>query len=216
MGHVIDRGISQSGARLNITNYAQISDQKVNILLVDDQPNNSLKLEAVLACPGYNLVRAASVRQALKYLLRQEFAVILLDVKIPNLGKLRPTGLIKIVEKSRNIPIVLMTTTYNAINVFESVIRRHSLGAVYYIFKPFDPEVLKQKIADFVSMYRYKRLLETLTRELVQARARLEQEIKEREKLTEVLHKIIQAVPCPMSIRSLRNGRWFAVNQSWL
>jgi signal transduction histidine kinase len=123
--------------------------QKASILLVDDRPENLLTLEAVLADLGQHLVRASSGREALKHLLEQEFAVILLDVQMPEMDGFQTAALIRSRPRSRHTPIIFLT----AINKSEShVFQGYSLGAVDYVFKPFVPEVLRSKVATFVEL----------------------------------------------------------------
>jgi two-component system, sporulation sensor kinase E len=131
--------------RLNNTNA-----QKVNILMVDDHPENLLALEAVLTSPNYNLISAHSGKEALKCMLQHEFAVILLDVQMPGLNGFDTAKLIKAREKTKNIPIIFIT----AINQeMEHVHQGYSVGAIDYIFKPFQPETLKKKIEQFVKIH---------------------------------------------------------------
>src|SRR5688572_25743784 len=106
---------------------------RINILIVDDRPENLLALEAILEPLGQNLVRANSGREALKHLLTEDFALILLDVQMPGLDGFETAALIKQRERSRYIPIIFVT----AISKSESfVFQGYSAGAVDYIFKP--------------------------------------------------------------------------------
>jgi two-component system, sensor histidine kinase and response regulator len=126
-------------------------EEKANILLVDDQPNNLLALEAVLEDRGQNLVKVHSGQEALKCLLNGEFAVILLDVQMPGMDGFETAKLIREREKSRHTPIIFLT----AINKSDiQVFRGYSLGAVDYLFKPLVPEVLRAKVAVFVDLFR--------------------------------------------------------------
>ncbi|MGG6448703.1 PAS domain S-box protein [Pseudobacillus badius] len=128
----------------------EIPRQKVNILMVDDHPENLLALKAVLASPDYHLVCAGSGEEALKHVLKQDFAVILLDVQMPGLNGFETANLIKSRERSKHIPIIFIT----AINqTMENVLQGYNLGAVDYIFKPFHPETLKLKVQQFVKIY---------------------------------------------------------------
>ncbi len=132
------------------TTSNETMSQKVNILMVDDYPKNLLALEAVLNSSEYNLVSARSGEEALKCVLKQDFAVILLDVQMPGLDGFETAKLIKEREKSKYISIIFIT----AINqTTEHVLRGYSLGAVDYIFKPFHPETLKMKVQEFVKIY---------------------------------------------------------------
>lgn len=122
--------------------------------MVDNQPENLLALEAVLSSPHYNLVSATSGNAALKCLLKQEFAVILLDVQMPGLNGFETAKLIRAREKTKHIPIIFITAISQDM---EHVQRGYSVGAIDYIFKPYQPETLKQKIEKFVEIYqKYK------------------------------------------------------------
>ena len=117
--------------------------QLLNILLVDDHPENLLALEAVLENPDYRLVRAHSGMEALRLLLSGDFSVILLDVQMPGLNGYETAALIRERPKTRNIPIIFIM----AVNkTKEDVAKGYSAGAVDYIIKPFNPEALKAKV----------------------------------------------------------------------
>ncbi|MBO1515408.1 PAS domain S-box protein [Metabacillus bambusae] len=124
--------------------------KKVNILMVDDHPENLLALEAVLISPNYHLVSANSGKDALKCMLKHDFAVILLDVQMPGLNGFETAKLIKAREKTRHIPIIFITAISQDM---ENVHQGYSVGAIDYIFKPFHPETLKQKIEQFVKIH---------------------------------------------------------------
>ena len=126
--------------------------QNINILLVDDNPNNLLSLETILQAPDRNLVRASSGDEALRFLLDQEAAVILLDVHMPTIDGIETAALIRGRDRTRNIPIIFLTAHDSAGN--SHISRGYSLGAVDYIIKPIDPEALKAKVAVFVELYR--------------------------------------------------------------
>jgi hypothetical protein len=138
-------------------------DEKVNILLVDDQPANLLALESILEEMGQHLVKADSGRAALRALLDQEFAVILLDVQMPDLDGFETAGLIRERDKSRYTPIIFLTAvSRHETNVF----RGYELGAVDYIFKPFHPEVLRAKVGVFVELFRKREAIKRQAQEL--------------------------------------------------
>src|SRR6185437_6038796 len=115
------------------------------ILLVDDRPENLLALQAILEPLEHELVRAESGEEALRVLLsREDFAVILLDVQMPGLDGFGTAELIKQRERTRNIPIIFLT----AISKDEQhVFRGYEVGAVDYVFKPFDAEILRSKVS---------------------------------------------------------------------
>ncbi|MDQ1591420.1 MAG: hypothetical protein QOG71_2047 [Pyrinomonadaceae bacterium] len=129
----------------------QAESQKINILMVDDSPTNLLALEAVLQAPDRNLVRAASGDEALRYLLDTDVAVILLDVFMPGIDGLQTAELIRGREKSRDIPIIFLTADSSG---NRNIARGYSLGAVDYILKPIDPDILRSKVAVFVELFK--------------------------------------------------------------
>ena len=140
------------------------SDDKVNILLVDDQPNNVLALESILSDMGQNLVTANSGKKALKHLLDREFAVILLDVQMPELDGFETAQLVRQRDKSRDTPIIFLTAlSRSETNVF----RGYELGAVDYIFKPFHPEILRSKVNVFVQLFRQREAIKRQAQELI-------------------------------------------------
>ena len=125
-------------------------DERVNLLLVDDRPENLLALEAILEPLGQNLVRAESGEEALRKLLVDDFAVILLDVQMPGMNGFEVAKIIKSREKTRYIPIIFLSAISKE---DEYVFEGYSVGAVDYVFKPFNAEVLKSKVNVFVDLY---------------------------------------------------------------
>jgi len=126
-------------------------EQKVNILLVDDQPKNLLALEAILDSLGQNLVKAYSGEQALKCVLNQDFAVILLDVQMPGMDGLETAKLIRERERSQHTPIIFLTAFSTSVS---QMFKGYSLGAVDYLIKPIEPEILTSKVAVFVELFK--------------------------------------------------------------
>ena len=156
-------------------------------LMVDDHPQNLLALEAVLGDTGQNLVKAGSGREALKRLLKQDFALILLDVQMPGLDGYETAALVREREQSRHTPIIFLT----AINQSDAqVFKGYSTGAVDYMFKPFEPEVLKAKVAVFVDLYRAMQEIKRQADMLHQANEELESEIVERRKAEAALQQV--------------------------
>ncbi len=129
----------------------------VSVMLVDDRPDNLLALEAVLEPLGENLVRAGSGEEALRHALREDFAVILLDVQMPGIDGFEAARLIRQRPRTREIPIVFLTAlSKDERNVFEG----YESGAVDYIVKPFEPLVLRAKVRVFAELHRRRRALE--------------------------------------------------------
>jgi CheY-like chemotaxis protein len=124
--------------------------QKAKILLVDDRPENLLALEAILSALDQTLVRAASGEEALKALLTDDFAVILLDVQMPGMDGFETAAHIKRRERTRDIPIIFLTAINHGPH---HTFRGYAAGAVDYISKPFDPWVLRAKVSVFVDLY---------------------------------------------------------------
>src|SRR5882757_11559524 len=124
---------------------------KPKILLVDDREDNLLAIETLLEPGGYQFVKANSGRNALKILLTEfDFALILMDVKMPNLSGFETASLIYEREKLRHIPIVFITAnTYGEENMFKG----YRMGAVDYIYKPVNPELLRTKVSVFIDLY---------------------------------------------------------------
>ncbi|GAA1259720.1 response regulator [Kitasatospora nipponensis] len=124
--------------------------QKAKILLVDDRPENLLALEAILSALDQTLVRAVSGEEALKALLTDDFAVILLDVQMPGMDGFETAAHIKRRERTRDIPIIFLTAINHGPH---HTFRGYAAGAVDYISKPFDPWVLRAKVSVFVDLY---------------------------------------------------------------
>ena len=140
-------------------------NEKINILVVDDREEGLLAVRAVLDSPDYNLVTAFSGQEALRHLLSMDFAVILLDVQMPIINGFETAAIIKTREKSRDIPIIFMS----AINQDEMyVYQGYEAGAVDYLLKPFDPYILKSKVAVFVDIYRKKQLIKQQSQKLIE------------------------------------------------
>src|SRR5437867_12977186 len=130
----------------------KIMSNKVTILLVDDRREN-LALEAILKTLDENLVRATSGREALKYLLKNDVAVILLDVEMPGMDGFKTATLIREREKTRHTPIIFLTASGNSdVHVNQG----YFLGVVDYIFKPISADVLKSKVSTFVEMFKQR------------------------------------------------------------
>jgi two-component system sensor histidine kinase/response regulator len=161
------------------------TDDRVNILLVDDQPANLVALEAMLQGLGQNLIKAESGREALRRLLTQEFAVILLDVKMPEMDGFETAELIRERDKSRHTPILFLTA---GDNTQTQAVRGYAVGAVDYLVKPVVPEFVRSKVAVFVELAKKNELLrrqakllaasEQAARELAETRAELVRDLE--------------------------------------
>ena len=152
------------------------------ILLVDDREDNLLSIETILEPSGYRFVKAHSGREALKILLTEfDFAMILMDVKMPNLNGFETASLIYEREKLKHIPIIFITANnYGDENMYKG----YQSGAIDYIFKPINPDILRAKVGVLVDLYKKNRLLIEQEQKLVIINKSLELEIKDR-KLSE-------------------------------
>jgi signal transduction histidine kinase len=200
-GAVAPEQASQVGAASSPTDSSPIPDEsaplplgpaapppiedRVNILLVDDQPANLVALEAMLQGLGQNLIKAQSGREALKSLLTHDFAVILLDVKMPDMDGFETAALIRERDKSRHTPILFLTA---ADNTQTQAVRGYAVGAVDYLIKPVVPEFVRSKVAVFVELAKKTQLLrrqaqllaesEQAARELAETRAELVRDLE--------------------------------------
>jgi signal transduction histidine kinase len=134
------------------------SSDRANILLVDDHPANLLALEATLEPLGENLVKARSGRQALVEIERAEFALVLLDVRMADLDGFQTAQLIRQHERARDTPIIFLTAIHTETHYAR---QGYSLGAVDYIYKPFDPDLMRDKVRAFVTLWRERRARQT-------------------------------------------------------
>lgn len=148
------------------------------ILIVDDREDNLLSIETILEPDGYKLVKATSGRQALKILLvEHDFAMIMMDVKMPNLSGFETASLIYEREKLKHIPIIFITANnYGDENMYKG----YQAGAVDYIYKPINPQVLRAKVSVLIDLYRKNIMLLAQEKKLVAINKSLELEIQER------------------------------------
>ncbi|WP_315815148.1 response regulator [Paraflavitalea speifideaquila] len=158
------------------------------ILLVDDREDNLLSMEAILEPDGYQFIKAASGRHALKILLTEfDFALILMDVKMPNLSGFETAALIYEREKLRHIPIIFITANnYGEDNIFKG----YRTGAVDYIYKPINPELLRTKVSVFIDLYQKNRRLLMQEQKLKAINKNLEDEINERKASEEKIKQL--------------------------
>src|SRR5882724_10760650 len=156
---------------------------KANVLVVDDEPRSLLAMQEVLQGPDRNVVPAASGKEALRLILKSDFAIVLLDVRMPDMDGFETAALIRKLRRSRETPIIFLTAAVED----ESVSRGYEAGAVDYMLKPVDSDILKSKVAVFVDLYGKKAQLrtqvlqrKTAERELSRVNESLEAKIRER------------------------------------
>ena len=166
------------------------------ILLVDDREDNLLSIETILEPAGYTFVKALSGREALKVLLNEfDFALILMDVKMPNLNGFETASLIYQRDKLRHIPIIFITANNYG---DEQIFKGYMTGAVDYIYKPINPDLLRAKVGVFIDLYKKNHRLLAQEQKLVAINKNLELEIHERkvseEKVKELNHKLLENI----------------------
>src|SRR5476651_750467 len=161
----------------------------INILIVDDEPKNLTVLETVLDDPGYRLVRATSADQALLALVVEEFALLILDIRMPGMTGFELAQMIKERKKTARVPIIFLTAYYNE---DQHVLEGYGTGAVDYLHKPVNPAILRSKVAVFAELHRKSRESALANRALVAEvteRRRAEDQLRE---LNETLHAILK------------------------
>lgn len=166
------------------------------ILLVDDREDNLFSIETILEQDGYRFVKANSGSQALKILLNEfDFALILMDVKMPNLNGFETASIIYQREKLRHIPIIFITA-----NNFgdENIFKGYSSGAVDYIYKPINPDLLRAKVNVFIDLYKKNHQLIAQEQRLVAINKNLESEVLERkmseEKIKDLNRQLLENI----------------------
>lgn len=177
--------------------------EKQNILLIDDRPENLLALENLLESHDLNIFKALSGNEALSLVLEHDFALVLLDVQMPEMDGFEIARLMRGNSKTKNIPIIFIT----AISKDEEyVFKGYGSGAVDYLYKPIIPEILKGKVKVFCELYRQKAIIK--------------QQLKENEEKNEILKKQLDEIktlrgllPICASCKKIRNddGLWEAV-----
>lgn len=160
------------------------------VLLVDDDPRNLLALESILEGGNYDLVKAQSGNEALMALMEREFAVIVLDVQMPEVSGIELARLVKQRRSTRHIPIIFLTAHYRE---EEHAIQAYDVGAVDYLTKPLHPAVLRSKVDIFVDLF-------LKSRELAQLNRSLESEIAERRDAEERFRVVVEAAPNAMIV----------------
>jgi PAS domain S-box-containing protein len=162
----------------------------INILIVDDEPINLTVLETVLQDPDYKLVRAESADQALLALMAQEFALLILDVRMPSMTGFELAALIKQRKKTEQIPIIFLTAYYNE---DQHVLEGYSTGAVDYLHKPINATVLRSKVGIFANLYRQARELERINRRLGREATERREAQRELQELNRTLEQRVKA-----------------------
>jgi len=185
-------------------NVPSTEEVAVNILLVDDEVRNLEVLESVLTSPNYRLVRAQSAEDALMALLNGEFAAIVLDIQMPGTSGIELAHLIKQRKKTSHIPIIFLTAYYQQ---DKDVLEGYEVGAVDYLTKPIDPQILKSKVAVFVELFEK-------TRELAALNSAMETEILQRRRAEEALRQANNELEARVQERTSASRRLAAIVES--
>src|SRR2546427_3930527 len=176
------------------------------ILMVDDHAPNLLALAAILDPLGQDLVQATSGEEALRHLLESDFALILMDVQMPGIDGIQTAKLIKDRPRNRHIPIIFITAIHKDPSY---IFRGYKEGAVDYLLKPFDPEILRAKVSVFVDLWRKNELLR---RQQAMLRARELMAVEKRGELR--LRNLTDSMPqCVWAAR--RDGEIYYCNRIW-
>ncbi|OGQ98596.1 MAG: diguanylate cyclase response regulator [Deltaproteobacteria bacterium RIFOXYD12_FULL_57_12] len=162
--------------------------EKINILIVDDRPVNLLVLEGLLDSPELNIIKAFSGNEALGLMLEHDFALVLLDVQMPEMDGFETAQLMRGRKETRHVPIIFITAISKE---QKHIFKGYESGAVDYLFKPIEPEILKSKVAIFLELHRQKKLLKEQAmlldfkvQELLETKHQLEQANSLLEKLS--------------------------------
>lgn len=176
----------------NCMSPKQPHEEKANILLVDDRPENLLALEAVLGDLGQNLVFANRGEEALKQTLDKDFAVILLDIAMPGMSGTETATLLRQRHRTRAVPIIFLTAFQGT---EADLVRSYEAGGVDCLTKPFNPDILRAKVSLFLEIHRQRRDIERQTDLLrrsmltiVEERRRTAEERKRRQEMEEFAH----------------------------
>lgn len=150
---------------------------RIPILMVDDRPENLLSMEQLLGGQGYDLVKASSGNKALRLALKNDFALILMDVQMPEMDGFETAELMRANSKTRHIPIIFVTAGMKDI---QFQFKGYDSGAVDYLAKPIEPMFLQSKVRIFAEMYRQRHEIELQRNHLEMLRNRLETLVNER------------------------------------
>jgi PAS domain S-box-containing protein len=186
--------------------------ERARVLVVDDDERNLLAIRTVVEDLA-EIVTASSGEEALRHLLKEEFAVILLDVYMPGIDGYETAQIIRSREQTKRIPIIFLSAVNKET---EHLLRGYSMGAVDYVFKPFEPVVLRSKVAVFVDLYRMRREIQRKARaeqQLLDANLRANSELLKAEQELRLAQQrqqaIIESLPIVLYLEPLDvHPRW--------
>lgn len=180
--------------------------ENVNVLIVDDLKENHLVMESVLMNEELNLINAMSGEEALQLCMVHDFSVILLDVQMPGMDGFETAELLRKIEKTKKIPIIFVTAISKE---KRSIFKGYEVGAVDYLFKPIDPMILKSKVNIFIELFKQRKLLEDIAKELKEKIDELTQMNDEKKKLTDMIEEdFLTKVNNRRGLEKLLNLHW--------
>jgi response regulator RpfG family c-di-GMP phosphodiesterase len=184
-----NRGLTEAtGPDESAPPYPGGGEGPINILIVDDEPKNLTVLETVLNNPAYRLIKAESADQALLALLVDQFALLILDIRMPGVTGIELAQMIKERKKTSQIPIIFLTAYYTE---DQHVLQGYGAGAVDYLHKPVNPDILRSKVAVFAELYRMQREIKVSNHTLV---AEVTERRQAQQQLRELNDKLEQRV----------------------
>jgi PAS domain S-box-containing protein len=198
---------------LESPSHAAGSDAPVGILVVDDHEENRVALRAILSSPEYRITEASSGAEALRLMLSQEFAVLLLDVVMPGMNGFEVASTIREREKAAEVPILFVTG--QAADA-EHIYKGYRVGAIDYLVKPLSPEMVRAKVAVFAALYRQRKRIERQAALLVEAERR-ESELRlvEARLLAERRYRALADAVPDIIFTARPDGRVDYFNQRW-
>ncbi len=161
---------------------------RTNVLIVDDRPENLLALESLLENPSLNILKANSGNEALSLVLQHDFALVLLDVQMPEMDGFETAELMRSSKKTKHIPIIFVTAISKE---QQHIFKGYEAGAVDYLFKPLDPHILQSKVKIFLDLHRQKMSLEQTTADLTKTNEKILEQQKQLEETNQQLEDAI-------------------------